>query len=252
MVERRCRATLLAQTEGVAGPQPARIEVNPRAELAQASWSFFSKDQVPSVEKLSRPNTYQTRVQDYSSFGLTGACMFQEAVLFQFTSGQKEPLMYMYDRARIYDALRGQFLSEEPSSDVMKGRIGIKSLYVYVRNHPFQFYDPYGYQATSRGDVCSCRSGQNGELCPPDCTTQFTRVGAPWCDCPPSSQRKQCPLKWKKQFDACLKDCFSFFNVYIAETLSFTSIFYSAPHIACVSVSAKVAGTVTAGWAGWA
>ena len=121
--------------------------------------------------------------------------MFQEAVLFQFTSRERGPLMYMYDRARIYDTIRGQFLGEDPLSDVMKGRIGIKSLYVYVRNHPLQFYDPYGYRATSGGDVCSWRSGQNGEVCPPDCTTKFTRVGDPWCDCPPPSQRKQCPRR---------------------------------------------------------
>ncbi len=33
MVERRCRTTLLAQTEGVAGPLLARNEVNPRADM---------------------------------------------------------------------------------------------------------------------------------------------------------------------------------------------------------------------------
>ncbi len=117
----------------------------------------------------------------------------------------------MYDRARIYDTIRGQFLGEDPLSDVMKGRIGIKSLYVYVRNHPLQFYDPYGYQATSVDDVCSWRSGQNGELCPPDCTTKFTRVGDPWCDCPPPSQRKQRPRKktWCGQnIGECIQKCF--------------------------------------------
>ncbi len=77
----------------------------------------------------------------------------------------------------------------------MMGRIDIKLFYVYVRKHPLQFYDPYGYQATSWDDGCSWRSGQNGEVCPPDCTTQFTRAGDPWCDCPPSSQRKQCLLR---------------------------------------------------------
>ncbi len=33
MVERRCRATLLALTEGEVGPLPARNEVNPRADM---------------------------------------------------------------------------------------------------------------------------------------------------------------------------------------------------------------------------
>ena len=33
MVDRRCRATLLAQTENVAGPLPARNEVNPRTDI---------------------------------------------------------------------------------------------------------------------------------------------------------------------------------------------------------------------------
>ncbi len=88
---------------------------------SSGNWSLPGKDQVQSVETVFRPHTFQTHIQDYSSFGLTGVRMFQEAVLFQFTSRERGPLIYMYDRARIYDTIRGQFLGEDPLSDVMKG-----------------------------------------------------------------------------------------------------------------------------------
>ena len=60
------------------------------AVCSYGGWSFPDKDQIQFVEAVFRPNTFQTHIQDYSSFDLTGARMFQEAVLFQFTSRERD------------------------------------------------------------------------------------------------------------------------------------------------------------------
>ncbi len=103
MVERRCRTTLLAQTESVAGPLLARNEVNLRAELAQASWAFPGKNQVQSVESLFNPDTFTNQTQYDSSFGISGNRHNFTPFGFQSREYGYRHLLFMRTRYALHD-----------------------------------------------------------------------------------------------------------------------------------------------------
>ncbi len=104
MVELRCMTTLLAQTEGVAEPLPASNEVNPRTELAQASWTFPGKDYVQSVETVFEPASFQHIFLSYSSSGLTHT---QSSILYRWMSREADAEFVYYVRPRYYQAENG-------------------------------------------------------------------------------------------------------------------------------------------------
>ncbi len=97
MVERRCMATLLAQTEGAAGSPPARNEVNPRAGLALAVWSFPDKDQIQSVETVFEPVSFQNVSISYS---LSGYTKRHAHVLYVWMSREADEEFVYYVRSR--------------------------------------------------------------------------------------------------------------------------------------------------------
>ena len=137
MVERRCRTTLLAQTEGDASPLPARNEVNPRAELAQASWSFPGEDRVQSVETIFEPASFQYSQFFYSTFGIEfGPSSSPNKTLYHFASQSWEEFSILYNRFRFYFAGIGRYNSSDPIREWHE--------YFYVGNNPISFSDPYG------------------------------------------------------------------------------------------------------------
>ncbi len=110
MVERRCRTTLLAQSEGVAGPLLARNEVNPRAELAQACWSLPGKDHVQTIETIFRPVSFNTLSFCVSSFGMRLNEKFNKQLFYQFMGRENFTYLVMF-RTRFYNPELGQFLT---------------------------------------------------------------------------------------------------------------------------------------------
>ena len=110
MVERRCRATLLVLTKGTAEPLPARNEVNPRAEVAQAGWSLPGKDYVQSVETIFEPASFEYVLLSYSSSGLTHT---QSGILYGWMSREANAEFVYYVRPRYYQTENGQFTSRD-------------------------------------------------------------------------------------------------------------------------------------------
>ncbi len=111
MVERRCRTTLLAQTEGVAGPLPAHNEVNLRTDVAQAIWALLAKDQVQSVETVFEPASFQHIFLSYSSSGLAYT---QSSILYGWMMSQEADAEFVYYvRSRYYQTEMGQFTSRD-------------------------------------------------------------------------------------------------------------------------------------------
>ncbi len=133
MVERRCRATLLVQTESASGPLPARNEVNPRAELAQASWSFFSKDQVQSDKTVFDTINLRKGEYVYSSFG---HFINASKMIYLYTSRENSYYdMYFY-RKRIHVSSLGIFNRKDPLRDWPE--------YYSSSNNPIRFNEPSG------------------------------------------------------------------------------------------------------------
>ncbi len=157
MVERRCEATLLAQTEGVAGPLPARSEVNPRAELAQASWSLPGKDQVQSVKRVFFSIRLRSLNQYYSSFVLSLSNYY---TFYTYASREHEKIHILYYRKRLYEAHIGIFISREPlkmqpSTVFQVIWLGMWPYdYIYALNNPIRYIDPFGLTAECNKQPC--------------------------------------------------------------------------------------------------
>ncbi len=110
MVERRCRTALLAQTERAAEPLLSRNEVNPRAELAQASRALPGKDYAQSVETVFEPASFEYVLLSYSSSGLTHT---QSSILHRWMSREADAEFVYYVRSRYYQTDKGIFLTRD-------------------------------------------------------------------------------------------------------------------------------------------
>ncbi len=110
MVERRCRTTLLAQTEGVAEPLLSRNEVNPRTELAQASWALPGKDYAQSIETVFEPASFEYVLLSYSSSGLPHT---QSSILYRWMARETDAEFVYYVRSRYYQTDKGIFLTRD-------------------------------------------------------------------------------------------------------------------------------------------
>ena len=110
MVEQRCSSTLLAKTEGVAGPVLARNEVNPRVKLAQACWSLPGKDHFQTIETIYRPVSFNTSSFYVSSFGMRLNGKFNKQLFNQFMVRENFTNLVIF-RIRFYNPELGQFLT---------------------------------------------------------------------------------------------------------------------------------------------
>jgi RHS repeat-associated protein len=102
------------------------------------------QDGLGSVTSLTTSTGALGNTYKYDSFGNLTASSGTIANRFQYTAREFDPetSLYFY-RARYYDPSAGKFLSEDP----VRFSAGI-DFYVYVKNGPVDFLDPYGLKCT--------------------------------------------------------------------------------------------------------
>ncbi len=137
MVERRCRTTLLAQTEGDESPLPASNEVNPRTELAQASRAFPGKDQVHSVETIFFPNTFTNQIQYDSTSGMSGNRNNFTPFGFQSREYGYRHLLFMCIRYALHDT--ASFLSFDKKFHEFAEYHAVDDLQILARRSGYSF-----------------------------------------------------------------------------------------------------------------
>ncbi|HEY6369147.1 MAG TPA: RHS repeat-associated core domain-containing protein [Candidatus Sulfotelmatobacter sp.] len=112
----------------------------PLAMLRSSTTSYYQADDLGSLSSLSNAAGALAQTYTFDSFGNQTASSGSLTNSFRYTGRDfdTETNLYFY-RARYYDPNAGRFLSEDP--------FGIRDnvdMYVYVRNNPVNFNDPFG------------------------------------------------------------------------------------------------------------
>jgi RHS repeat-associated protein len=116
----------------------------PFSEVSSTTVSYYQRDGLDSVSSLSSSAGALANTYTYDSFGKLTASTGTITNPFQYTGRESdsETGLYYY-RARYYDPTAGRFLSEDP--------LGVRDnldMYVYVRNNPATYNDPFGLYQT--------------------------------------------------------------------------------------------------------
>ncbi len=82
----------------------------PNTVCSSGGRSFFTKDQVQSVESLFNPDTFTNQTQYYSSFGFS---LTNTTILFSYTSKENETYYILGYRSRMYIPSSGLFTEKE-------------------------------------------------------------------------------------------------------------------------------------------
>ena len=117
----------------------------PLSELRSTTVSYYQRDGLDSVSSLSNSTGALANTYTYDSFGNLTASTGTLRNYLEYTGREfdTETGIYYY-RARYYDPTTGRFLSEDP--------LGVRDnldMYVYVRNNPASYSDPFGLYQTS-------------------------------------------------------------------------------------------------------
>jgi RHS repeat-associated protein len=112
----------------------------PLAMLRGGATSYYEQDGLSSVTSLSNAAGSLGQTYTFDSFGKQTASSGSLTNPFQFTGREFDTETGLqFSRARYYDQTTGRFLSEDP--------LGVQdnsNMYVYVRNNPINFDDPFG------------------------------------------------------------------------------------------------------------
>ena len=117
----------------------------PFSELSSTTVSYYQRDDLDSVSSLSGSSGVLTNTYTYDSFGKLIASTGTLTNPLEYTGRESdsETGLYYY-RARYYDPTDGRFLSEDP----LRVRDNL-DMYIYVRNNPVTYDDPFGLYQTS-------------------------------------------------------------------------------------------------------
>ncbi|MFN0138455.1 MAG: RHS repeat-associated core domain-containing protein [Pyrinomonadaceae bacterium] len=101
--------------------------------------SYFLADHLGSTNGLANSSGVLTASNSYDSFGNPTNTNFSSR--YQFTGRESDNFSGLqFSRARFYDPNLGRFISEDPIG--FDG--GDVNLYVYVKNNPARYTDPFG------------------------------------------------------------------------------------------------------------
>jgi len=120
-------------THGPGIDEPISIERNNKLY-------YYHYDGLGSVTALTDQNQKTVETYTYDSFGNFKRQGNKVKNSFTYTGREFDPetSLYYY-RARYYDARIGRFLQRDPV-----GYVDSQNLYVYVKNNPLRFIDPFG------------------------------------------------------------------------------------------------------------
>jgi RHS repeat-associated protein len=105
--------------------------------MKQATWSFYERDGLGSVSRLTDGTGGTLATYRYNAFGATRA-QTGSSNTYGFTSRENEATL-MYYRTRYYDTSAGRFTSSDSA-----GLCGGYNRYAYVGNNPTNQIDPRG------------------------------------------------------------------------------------------------------------
>jgi RHS repeat-associated protein len=112
------------------------------ARIEDGSSICYAPDALGSTMALTDGASAVTTEYSYEPFGRTTPTGPASQNAFQFTGRENDGAGLYFYRARYYNSQLGRFLAEDPI-----GLLGGPNRYVYVRNNPATFIDPYGLQA---------------------------------------------------------------------------------------------------------
>jgi RHS repeat-associated protein len=102
----------------------------------------YMADALGSIVALTDPNQNITTEYDYEPFGKSIRTGLSTLNSYTFTAREDDATGLYYYRARYYHPALGRFVSEDPL-----GMVESTLAYVYVRNNPLRFIDPFGLES---------------------------------------------------------------------------------------------------------
>ena len=109
---------------------------------------YYHPDATGNIMALTDEKGTVTTSYEYDAFGNMKKGSGQSANPFAFSAREYDPATGLYYfRARYYDPELGRFLSKDPASPALDRPFSLNP-YLYSRNNPFRYIDPFGQDFT--------------------------------------------------------------------------------------------------------